>query len=1542
MASPSKVAASEATDAFDDSQEVTAALGRMGSKGSGRSLSLSRSIGRHSGGLGLAPENVSSRSGSRAENEFNDEEALKWAALQRLPTYDRLRTTILEDLTKGSKEAMDLRSLSQNRMHNELVQRLFNNADEEKGNATFLQKLRERIDRAGVTLPTVEVRYNNLNIEAKVQVGGRALPTLSNAALNAIEGFLGALGLNWAKKTDITILHKVSGIIKPGRMTLLLGPPSSGKTSLLLALAGKLDKSLKVTGEVTYNGYKLNEFVPQKTSAYVNQYDLHIAQMTVRETLEYSAKSQDVGPSRYDLLTELLKREKELGIHPEADVDYYMKASTVEETSSSVITDYVMTILGLDICADTIVGNEMVRGISGGQKKRVTIGEMIVGRMKTLFMDEISTGLDSSTTFQIVRYFRDITHLLNHTMLISLLQPAPETYDLFDDVILLSEGQIAYHGPISDILEFFESLGFKCPERKGVADFLQEVTSRKDQEQYWMDKSKPYEFLPVRDIAAAFGKYPIGMKMTEELKVPFDKEKSHKGALSFKRHTLSTMQLVKVNFDREWLLMKRNSFVYVFKFCQNALMAVVSMLIFLRTTMHRDSVDEAQVYAGAIFFGIISIMFNGYAELSMMIIRLPVFYRQRDMLFFPAWCYTVSTWILSIPISIVATITWCIITYYTIGFAPNVSRFFKQLFIFFWFHQVAASLFRIIAGVCRSMVLSNTGGTFSLLVVFALGGFIIQKPDIKPWWIWGYWISPLTYAQNGAMVNEFLAPQWNVFTPGSTVPLGRQYLKSAGVSPHEYWYWIGNAALVGFVFFLNFVFTIALTYLGPLGKVQAVISEEQRAEGHANLTGEILEPSVTSTKSGIAGSLTRSLSKNGSISRKSGFSFTRKSDVQMARKSRLTHAVENESEIQDVRARASNTLSTPSRNSLNLEDANGVAPKRGMILPFQPLSISFDDVHYYVDMPAQMKAQGAVEDRLHLLRGITGAFRPGLLTALVGVSGAGKTTLMDVLAGRKTGGDIEGDIRIAGFPKVQATFARISGYCEQTDIHSPQVTVHESLTYSAWLRLDGSIDNHTKTQFVNEVMDLVELTTLKDALVGLPGVTGLSTEQRKRLTVAVELVANPSIIFMDEPTSGLDARAAAIVMRTVRNTVDTGRTVVCTIHQPSIDIFEAFDELLLMKRGGQVIYAGPLGRHSHKLIEYFEAVPGVPKIKDGYNPATWMLEISSPSVEHRLAVDFAEIYAKSPLFKRIKALVDSLKTPPEGAKDLWFPTQYAQPFFRQVTSCLWKQQQTYWRSPDYINVRFIFSFLAALLFGTLFWQVGRKRGTQKDVIAIGGSIVAAVLFTGINNAATVQPVVAKERTVFYRERAAGMYSAAPYAIAQVLIEVPYLLIMTTMFTTITYAMMGYQWTAAKFFWYYYFMFFSYAYFTFYGMMVVGLTPNHQISAVLASSFYLLWNIFSGYLIPRTRAPEWVRWYYWLSPTAWTLYGLFVTQFGDVHTPVTFSDPTHVPQTVSQYVADYYGFETKLLPLSAIMSLVFAVLFATVFMLSIKFLNFQNR
>ncbi|MFS7986555.1 putative ABC-type D-allose transporter [Helianthus anomalus] len=379
-----------------------------------------------------------------------------------------------------------------------------------------------------------------------------------------------------------------------------------------------------------------------------------------------------------------------------------------------------------------------------------------------------------------------------------------------------------------------------------------------------------------------------------------------------------------------------------------------------------------------------------------------------------------------------------------------------------------------------------------------------------------------------------------------------------------------------------------------------------------------------------------------------------------------------------------------------------------LVLPFEPLTLTFQNLQYHVEPPPEMREHGFTGKRLQLLHDITGAFRPGVLTALMGVSGAGKTTLLDVLSGRKTSGIVEGEIKIGGYPKVQDTFARVSGYCEQTDVHSPQITVLESITFSAWLRLHPGIDSKTKYRFIEEILETVELDSIKDALVGIPGVNGLSTEQRKRLTIAVEVVANPSIIFMDEPTTGLDARSAAIVMRAVKNIVETGRTIVCTIHQPSIDIFEAFDELILLKNGGRMIYCGPLGCNSNRIIEYFEGISGVPKIRDNYNPATWMLEVTSSSMEAELEVDFAQIYSTSTLNQSNKDLVNTLSKPPPGSKDLYFPTRFPQNSWSQFKACLWKQRLSYWRSPSYNLMRSLHVLFASFMFGLLFWGQGRN------------------------------------------------------------------------------------------------------------------------------------------------------------------------------------------------------------------------------------------
>ncbi|KAK2403946.1 pleiotropic drug resistance protein [Trifolium repens] len=1316
------------------------------------------------------------------KEDVDDEEELKWAALERLPTFERLKKSIVKQVIESGRFSYEEVDISKLGIHdkNKLMDGILKTIEED--NEKFLLKMKERIQRVDIEIPKVEVRFEKLCVEGDAFNGSRALPTLVNSTMNAIEGVLGSIKLLPSKKSVIKILQDVSGIIRPTRLTLLLGPPGSGKTTLLQALAAKLDRDLRVSGKVTYCGHELSEFVPERTCAYISQHNLHHGEMTVKETLDFSGRCLGVG-TRHDLLVELTRREKHLGIKPDPDIDAFMKATAMEGQETSLITDYVLKILGLEMCADTLVGDEMRRGISGGEKKRLTTGEMLVGPAKVFLMDEISTGLDSSTTFQIVSVTEFVTHFKN---------------------------------------------------------------------------------------------YGIGQQLSEELEVPYDRAKTHPAALVKDKYGITKLELFKACFAREWLLTKRSAFIYIFKTSQITIMSLIAMTVFLRTEMKYGQLEDGRKFYGALFFSLINIMFNGMAELAMTIFRLPVFFKQRDLLFYPAWAFALPIWILRIPLSFLESGLWVVLTYYTIGFAPAASRFFRQFLAFFCIHQMGLSLFRFIAALGRTQVVANTLGTFILLLVFLLGGFIIAKDDIEPWMIWGYYASPMMYGQNAIAINEFLDERWSTPNLDPRVPeptVGKALLKARSMFTEDYWYWICVGALLGFSLLFNICFIVALTFLNPFGDSKSIVLEEENKKKE-----------TTKAKS-----------------------------------------------FENIEMAERNTSERPILNATT---------KRGMVLPFRPLSLAFNHVNYYINMPAEMKKQGFEETRLQLLRDVSGAFRPGVLTALVGVTGAGKTTLMDVLAGRKTGGYIEGSISVSGYPKNQATFARISGYCEQNDIHSPNLTVYESIVFSAWLRLGKEINGETQKMFVEEVMKLVELHPVRNFLVGLPGIDGLSTEQRKRLTIAVELVANPSIIFMDEPTSGLDARAAAIVMRTVRNTANTGRTVVCTIHQPSIDIFESFDELLLMKRGGQIIYSGPLGQQSQKLVKYFEAISGIPKIKDGYNPATWMLEISSPTVESQLSVDFAELYIKSELYQTNQELIKELSTPIPGTKDLNFATKHSRSFITQCKGCFWKQQWSYWRNPQYNAIRFFLSVSVGVIFGLIFWQKGDKLHKEQDLMNLTGAMYSAILFLGATNTSSVQPVVAVERTVFYRERAAGMYSALPYTIAQVAIECIYVAIQTLAYTLILYSMIGFPWQADKFIWFYYFIFMSFVYFTLYGMMTVALTPNHQIAAIVMSFFLVFWNIFSGFVIPKSQIPIWWRWYYWACPTAWTVYGLVTSQLGDKETLIEVPGAGTI--SVKSYLNEQMGFEYDFLGVVAVAHIVFVVVFLFVFAYGIKVLNFQKR
>ena len=289
---------------------------------------------------------------------------------------------------------------------------------------------------------------------------------------------------------------------------------------------------------------------------------------------------------------------------------------------------------------------------------------------------------------------------------------------------------------------------------------VEQVTSKKDQEQYWVDQTKPYRYITVPEFASKFKTFHVGTKLSNDLSVPFDKSKGHKAALVFDKYSVKKSELLKTCWDKEWMLMKRNSFFYVFKTVSIIIIAAILSSVFLRTEMNTRNEADANMYMGALLFGLIMNMFNGLAEMAMTIQRLPVFYKQRDLLFHPPWTYTLPTFLLGIPISIFETTAWMVVTYYSVGLAPEAERFFKQFLIIFLIQQMAAGIFRFIASICRTMTIANTGGMLALLVVFLTGGFLLPRREIPVWWRWAFWASPLSYGFNAISVNELFAPRW--------------------------------------------------------------------------------------------------------------------------------------------------------------------------------------------------------------------------------------------------------------------------------------------------------------------------------------------------------------------------------------------------------------------------------------------------------------------------------------------------------------------------------------------------------------------------------------------------------------------------------------------------------------------------------------------------------------------------------------------------------------------------------------------------------------
>lgn len=1328
-------------------------------------------------------------------------------------------------------------------------------------------------------LPQVEIRFRHLSVEAHVQVdsdgdnGDRLveLPTLVNDVKRKVAKLT-------ATKSQVRkqILRDVSGVFRPGTMTLVLGQPGSGKSSLMKMLSGRFPMSsdILVDGEISYNGKTQSEIIqrlPQVVS-YVPQHDQHLSLLTVNETLEIANNvcRPEVDRRRDELLRAGGDASKLFG----ALVAHY--------------PDVMVQQVGLQQCQNTVIGDEMLRGISGGERKRVTLGEMEFGLRAASFMDEISTGLDSSTTFDIVRTQRSIADSLRKTIVISLLQPSPEVFALFDDVLLLNAGEVMYLGPVTQVEQYFAGLGFNCPADRDVADFLLELGTPQ-QTQYRNNTvisvpRSPSEFADKFRASQLYHETlravdaQVAPELVDLAKVYIDRSPKFGRPLIVNTWILARRQLL--------LIMRNTAYLK-----SRATMLVIMGLVFGSLFWQVDP-ENAQVTFGVAYQASLFLVLSQGAQVTAHMNCRGVFYKHRRANFYQTLAYVVASSASLFPLALIESIFFGTIVYWMCGFVAEAGPFVVFLLLFFLSNLGYAAWFFFLAAAAPDLHLAHSTSMVADMFFTLFAGFVIVKSQIPNWLIWIYWLDPLTWSFRALAVNQFRSATLDVCDYN-----GQNYCSDHGMTMGEYslslydiesgreWIWFGVLYSIGV-----YIFFMTIGYF---------VLEYKRYE-----TPEAISVDLSTVNAS-----------------------DRKDDGNYA------------------------AMETPRANA---DESKPIEVEVQYDRPaVTPVSLAFQDLWYSVPKP------GNTKESLDLLKNVSGYALPGTMTALMGSSGAGKTTLLDVIAGRKTAGTIQGRILLNGCDADALSIQRCTGYCEQMDIHSDASTIREALVFSAFLRQDSTVPSEHKFAAVEECLDMLELRSIADQIV-----RGCSAEQLKRLTIGVELAAHPSVLFLDEPTSGLDARTAKIIMDGVRRVADSGRTVLCTIHQPSAEIFSLFDSLLLLKRGGETVFFGDLGIECKHLVEYFEAIDGIASLPNGYNPATWMLECIGAGVDTTsiVDIDFVDHFGKS---AQKTALDDQLSREgvgfcSPGSAEISFGRKRAASSMTQMTMLMRRFFDLYWRTPSYNLSRFAIAICLGLVFGVLYVDV--EYETYQGVNAGVGVLFIACLFNGMIPFRSVRPIASLQRAAYYRERASQTYSTFWYFVADSVVEIPYAVMSSLMFTVIFFPLLGFSGFATGVL---YWINNTLLILTqvYYGQFFVYVFPSLEVAdsiGVLSISIFLM---FMGFNPPANAIPAGYKWLYHISPQKYTI-GVFAAlvfadcsddpvydaasgEFSDVGSSLGCQPLRNAPSpyehlTVKQYVEQVFLTKYDDLAFNFGMQIAFITLFLLLKLLALRFVNHQKR
>jgi ABC-type multidrug transport system ATPase subunit len=701
-------------------------------------------------------------------------------------------------------------------------------------------------------------------------------------------------------------------------------------------------------------------------------------------------------------------------------------------------------------------------------------------------------GLDSSSALDFLRLLKEMSRATGMTNVVTLYQASESMYqNCFDRTIVMYDGRMIFSGKVGEAKQYFQGLGFHCPERQTTPDFLTSITS--PTERIIQDEYSGPLYLDPDSLAQAFRRsiyyeqlqsdlvaYSKEVQSNTEIQAAFRRnvgEVRSKMALKQVVEPSTIWKQVAVGTQRYYRLFwgDRNTFLTTLALCVvNALITGSGFYAAPRTAS--GSFERS----GALFFALAYFCLNALTEVVKTVHARSILLKQHDMGFISPAAYAIIQTIADLPSALMQTLVFSCCYYFLIGLSTTASQFFIFVLLVFVHYSAISSMFRMLGAWAPSLSISHLLAGCALPVACLYSGYAPPVPTMHRWGSWIRRITPTPYAMEALIGNEF----YNIAlhcTDSQLIPSGPGYdniqYQACPMQGAER----GSALVDGAVYaqamygftrshlWRNFGIVLVMWFLYTvLGAVGLTITT--RDNGSA--TGPVYKRS--------AGRLPESKSPSGLV----------------------IDQVEKQSDSTSSERNAASMI-----DQTTLDDGSPAPAKETESSTNGQVTFTFKKLNYFVNWAGEEK---------QLLCDVSGYVKPGQLTALMGASGAGKTTLLDNLSRRKAEGRMEGEILLNGVG-LSNTFARSCGFCMQQDIHEPTATVREALQFSAHLRQPAHVPKEEKIAYVEHIISLLELEKIADALVGTAGDGQLNIEERKRVTIGVELAARPSaLLFLDE------------------------------------------------------------------------------------------------------------------------------------------------------------------------------------------------------------------------------------------------------------------------------------------------------------------------------------------------------------------------------------------------------------------------------------------